>query len=85
MKILEAQGLNKHFGGLAATSNVDVDVREGEILGLIGPNGAGKTTLFNLLSGALVPDSGAITFMGTNITGLKPSSAMSKPVMKKAM
>jgi ABC-type branched-subunit amino acid transport system ATPase component len=72
MKILEAQGLNKHFGGLAAISNVDVDVREGEILGLIGPNGAGKTTLFNLLSGALVPDSGAITFKGTNITGLKP-------------
>ena len=72
MNILEAQGLNKHFGGLTATSNVDIDVRQGEILGLIGPNGAGKTTLFNLLSGALTPDSGAISFKGANITGLKP-------------
>ena len=72
MKILEAEGLNKHFGGLAATSPVDLDVRQGEILGLIGPNGAGKTTLFNLLSGALKPDSGTIRFKGTDLAGLKP-------------
>lgn len=72
MNILEAKGLNKHFGGLTATSNVDINVREGEILGLIGPNGAGKTTLFNLLSGAIMPDKGTITFKGTNITALKP-------------
>lgn len=72
MNILEAKGLNKHFGGLAATSGVDLDVRQGEILGLIGPNGAGKTTLFNLLSGALKPDSGAIRFKGTDLTGYKP-------------
>jgi branched-chain amino acid transport system ATP-binding protein len=72
MKILEVQGLNKHFGGLAATANVDIHVQEGEILGLIGPNGAGKTTLFNLVSGALTVDSGVIRFKGKNITGLKP-------------
>jgi branched-chain amino acid transport system ATP-binding protein len=72
VNILEAEGLNKHFGGLAAASNVDLDVRQGEILGLIGPNGAGKTTLFNLLSGALKPDSGTIRFKGANVTGLKP-------------
>ena len=72
MKILEAEGLNKHFGGLTAASNVDLDVQTGEILGLIGPNGAGKTTLFNLLSGALVPDSGTIRFKGANLVGLKP-------------
>ncbi len=70
--ILEAKGLYKHFGGLAATSDVDVDVIQGEILGLIGPNGAGKTTLFNLLSGALVPDKGRIRFKGKDITGMKP-------------
>ena len=72
MNILELQGLNKHFGGLTATSNVSGDVRQGEILGLIGPNGAGKTTLFNLLSGALTPDSGTMSFNGTDITGMKP-------------
>jgi branched-chain amino acid transport system ATP-binding protein len=70
--ILEAEGLNKHFGGLAATSAVALEVRQGEILGLIGPNGAGKTTLFNLLSGALKPDSGMIRFKGTSLAGLKP-------------
>ena len=45
---------------------------QGEILGLIGPNGAGKTTVFNLVSGALVPDSGAMRFKGNGIAGLKP-------------
>jgi branched-chain amino acid transport system ATP-binding protein len=72
MKILEATRLNKRFGGLTAVSSVDLDVKEGEILGLIGPNGAGKTTLFNLLSGALKADSGVIGFKGHDITGLKP-------------
>jgi branched-chain amino acid transport system ATP-binding protein len=72
MKILEAERLTKHFGGLAAASGVDLDVKEGEILGLIGPNGAGKTTLFNLLSGALPPDLGVIRFRGQDIAGLKP-------------
>jgi len=72
MKILEAERLNKRFGGLTAVSSVDLDVKEGEILGLIGPNGAGKTTLFNLLSGALRADSGVIRFKGHDITALKP-------------
>ena len=72
MRLLEVAGLNKHFGGLAACTNVDFHVEQGEILGLIGPNGAGKTTLFNLVSGALRPDSGAIAFRGSDITGLKP-------------
>jgi branched-chain amino acid transport system ATP-binding protein len=72
MPILEGEGLTKYFGGLAAVSNVDFHVEEGEIVGLIGPNGAGKTTLFNLISGALVPKPGATKFKGENITGLKP-------------
>lgn len=56
MALLEAHNLSKHFGGLAAVNNVNLQVHEGEILGLIGPNGAGKTTCFNLLSGFLTPD-----------------------------
>ena len=72
MPILEGKGVTKYFGGLAAVSNLDFTVDQGEVLGLIGPNGAGKTTLFNLISAALVPKSGAITFKGKIITGLKP-------------
>ena len=72
MPILEGQAVTRHFGGLAAVSNVDFGVDQGEIVGLIGPNGAGKTTLFNLISGALVPKSGIIRFKDKNITGLKP-------------
>ena len=64
MHLLEGQNLSKHFGGLAAVSEVDFYVDQGEILGLIGPNGAGKTTLFNLISAALKPKPGRIMFNG---------------------
>jgi branched-chain amino acid transport system ATP-binding protein len=74
MRILEGKKLTKFFGGLAAVSEVDLDVDEGEIVGLIGPNGAGKTTLFNLISGAIVPDSGELLFKGRKLTGLKAHS-----------
>jgi branched-chain amino acid transport system ATP-binding protein len=72
MNILEIEGLCKYFGGLAAAAGVDLHVGQGEIVGLIGPNGAGKTTVFNLVSGALVPDSGTVRFRGKSIAGLKP-------------
>jgi branched-chain amino acid transport system ATP-binding protein len=72
MSILEGKEVTKYFGGLAAVSNVDFHVDQGEILGLIGPNGAGKSTLFNLISAALTPDPGTILFKGVNITGIKP-------------
>ncbi|HUW10126.1 MAG TPA: ABC transporter ATP-binding protein [Anaerolineae bacterium] len=72
MPILEGKGVTRHFGGLAAVSRVDFQVDHGEIVGLIGPNGAGKTTLFNLISGALVPKPGTITFKDKKINGLKP-------------
>jgi branched-chain amino acid transport system ATP-binding protein len=71
MIILDAHGLTKAFGGLIAVSGVDIAVNQGEILGLIGPNGAGKTTLFNLLSGAIRPDSGTIMFRNVPIAGIK--------------
>jgi branched-chain amino acid transport system ATP-binding protein len=68
--LLEGLGVTRHFGGLAAVSDVDFYVDQGEILGLIGPNGAGKTTLFNLISAALKPKPGKITFEGRDITPL---------------
>ena len=72
MQILNAEGVKKNFGGLAAVGGVDFDVEKGEIMGLIGPNGAGKTTFFNLISGALPMDAGTITFDGIKISGRKP-------------
>src|ERR1051325_1607183 len=68
MTALEVQGLDKSFGGLRVTSNVDLVVESGERRLIIGPNGAGKTTLFNLITGELRPDAGAIALFGDDIT-----------------
>ncbi len=70
--LLQARDLTKYFGGLAAVVDLDLDVNEGEILGLIGPNGAGKTTLFNLITGIYPPTGGTIHFNGHNLVGLPP-------------
>jgi len=70
--LLEIRGLTKHFGGLAAVHNLDMDVREGEIVGLMGPNGAGKTTVFNLITGVHRPSSGRVIFQSREIGGKKP-------------
>jgi len=82
MRVLEGEKVTKYFGGLAAVSNVDFHVDQGEIFGLIGPNGAGKTTLFNLVSAALVLKSGAIKFKGERISGLKPYQICRKGVAR---
>jgi len=62
--MLELDAVHKTFGGLCAVDRVSLSVAAQEIVALIGPNGAGKTTLFNLVAGALAPDSGAMTFQG---------------------
>jgi len=70
--LLEVKGLTKFFGGVAAVKDVGFKVSKGSIFALIGPNGAGKTTIFNLITGALPPDSGTIRFEGRQLVGLKP-------------
>lgn len=65
--MLNVTELNKQFGGVVATDDVNMDVTEGEIHAVIGPNGAGKTTLIAQLSGELKPDSGTIEFDGKHI------------------
>jgi branched-chain amino acid transport system ATP-binding protein len=66
--VLHTAGLSKHYGGIVAVDDVDIEVHDGEILGLIGPNGAGKTTLFDLISGFTPSNGGRIDFMGVDVT-----------------
>lgn len=72
MPLLAIKGLNKHFGGLHALVDIDLELVEGQIMGIIGPNGAGKTTIFNLISGNLPVSGGKVYFQDQDITGLKP-------------
>jgi branched-chain amino acid transport system permease protein len=69
--VLRVDRASKRFQGVTAVREVDLDVRDGEILGLIGPNGSGKTTLLNLVSGVYAPTEGAVQLREEPITGLK--------------
>ena len=68
MTALAVRALSKSFGGLRVTTNVNLAVEAGERRLIIGPNGAGKTTLFNLITGELGPDSGAVLLFDRDIT-----------------
>lgn len=70
--VLEITGLNKSFGGIKATDDLNLTVAPREIHAIIGPNGAGKTTLISQLSGTQSPDSGTVSFQGRDITRLAP-------------
>lgn len=73
--ILRLDGLTKRYGGVVAVDGVTLEIPAGRITGLIGPNGAGKTTCFNMISGAIAPTSGTVTFLGREIQGRKPHVA----------
>ena len=70
--LLSAKNLTKRFGGLAAVSDVSLDLFRNHIHAVIGPNGAGKSTLTNLLSGDLPPTSGSVMLGGHDVTGWSP-------------
>jgi len=72
VSFLEVREVTKYFGGVAAVSEMDLSLREGEIFGLLGPNGAGKTTLFNCIAGYHRVDKGSIVFKGKDITSMPP-------------
>lgn len=76
MALLSVKKLTKNFDGLCANSNINMEINEGELIGLIGPNGAGKTTLFNMLTGVYVPSEGTIEFNKdgkiVKLNGMKP-------------
>ena len=71
--ILEAKGLTKHYGGVAANEAIDFAVERGELRGIIGPNGAGKSTFFKMLTCEVEPTAGRIVFEGRDITGMSVS------------
>lgn len=72
MALFETENLHKRFGDQVVLQGVNLQVEEGELVGIMGPNGAGKTTCFNVLTGRYRPDGGAVRFAGEDITGLSP-------------
>ena len=68
--VLQVAGLGKRFGGFVALDGIDIEVAEGERLGLIGPNGSGKSTLVNCLCGTLAHETGTVRFEGRTLDGL---------------
>jgi len=73
--VLEARGINKHFGPVQALRNVNLSVFPGEVVALIGDNGAGKSTLINVLTGVLPLESGEIIFAGEHVRFSSPHEA----------
>jgi branched-chain amino acid transport system permease protein len=80
--LLEIAGLTKHFGGVAAAEALDLTVTRGELVSVIGPNGSGKTTLFNLITGLIPHDSGAVRLEGQEISGLVPHAIVTRGVAR---
>ena len=70
--MLEVREIRKAFDGFQAVGGVSLTVTQGQIAAIIGPNGAGKTTFFNLITGHLRPDAGAVLLEGKDITGVAP-------------
>jgi branched-chain amino acid transport system ATP-binding protein len=83
MPLLETRKLNKRFGGLQVTADVDFSLEQGELHCLIGPNGAGKSTLFRLILGEYRPTSGQIFYDGREITRLEPHDRVRRGISVK--
>ena len=82
MSQLEITNLRKSFGGLVAIDEVDLEIKQGETVGIIGPNGAGKTTFFNCISGIIEPDDGDIVLKRENITDRKSYDIAKKGMVR---
>ncbi|MBS3668803.1 ABC transporter ATP-binding protein [Vreelandella boliviensis] len=80
--LIDVQRVNKAFGGLQVINDCSIQVETGSITGMIGPNGAGKSTLFNLIAGALAPDSGRVLLNGEDITALSADQRFHKGLLR---
>lgn len=75
--LLQVENVSKNFGGIAANTDISLEVEKGGIVGLIGPNGSGKSTLFNLICGTYPVEKGRVLFDGKDITSL-PSAQIAR-------
>jgi branched-chain amino acid transport system ATP-binding protein len=82
MPLLQIKNLTHFFGGLRAVYDYNLDLEEGELVGLIGPNGAGKTTIFNLVTGAYRPTEGEVQLNGNDLVGLHPHQITTKGIAR---
>ena len=74
--VLSLRGISKHFGAVSALTDIDLDVRAGEVVALVGDNGAGKSTLVKILAGVHQPRSGTMSFRGKPVTLDDPSASL---------
>ncbi|WP_066072924.1 ABC transporter ATP-binding protein [Neobacillus soli] len=81
-QLLKVENAGIRFGGLKAVSEVNIELNQGELVGLIGPNGAGKTTFFNLLTGVYVPTEGTISLDGEKLNGFAPYKITKKGISR---
>ncbi len=80
--LLKVDKVGIRFGGLKAVSDLNVELKQGELVGLIGPNGAGKTTFFNLITGVYVPTEGTVSLAGERLNGLAPYKITRKGISR---
>src|SRR4051812_39316122 len=80
MTAIEARGVVRRYGGVAAVDDVDLVAEHGEVTALIRPNGAGKTTLFACLAGSEPVDAGSVVLAGEDVTGDSPERRARKGI-----
>jgi len=80
MSLLEVKGIESGYGKTSVLYNIDVEVKEGEMVAMVGPNGAGKTTLLRTISGILKVKKGQIIFQGKQLEDLKPNEIVQKGI-----
>src|SRR5512142_3171224 len=78
--MLEVRGLETSYGSIRALRGIDLSVPAGSIVSIVGANGAGKTTLLKTIAGAIRPRAGTVSFLGEDITGLRPDRIVRKGI-----
>ena len=82
MTLLTATKVRHCFGGLCALADFNLELHQGELMGIIGPNGAGKTTVFNLITGVYRATEGSIRYRGAELVGLTPHQITARRIAR---